>query len=359
MFIFSEYKNSSGLQHSQSDGEGLLTSHIPADPKMMLSLAPLFVLATFLGQVVAQPGFPGFYPYDFPYCADGAWNSFGNSLNGLIPDSGGIKFRAYNDRVLHVSGVFSFTNSIFPTGTVKSATLMTGKSTAVMDLTDAFEPGVSTGVFSKTFDIAKKASFTKEYLHMVKQQSPLSSSPTFYLLNNLDTQFSVVIETTGGTKISASLGSCFESLCYSSTPYNFLSGGIASVIVKVNLDASINIRGEFFGLSGNTTAAHIHAVTSQANVLGSIPATTLPSLPGFPLGVTAGKFNVRLDIFNASTLNPGFIAANGNNVYNASNVLLNAIADGHAYMNIHTTAYPDGEIAGFFTPCVVQQTFGF
>ena len=309
----------------------------------MLTLAPLIVLATVLGPVVAQ------LQYDFPYCADGKWNYMGVSSFSQLPDSGGIKLRAYGDRFLHVSGVFGFTNTDAPVGTVKSATLMT-QTTKVMDLTKAFEPGFSTGVFKKSFDISGESSFTKEYLDMVKL---LHTSPTFYLLNFLDTTFSVVIETTEGMKISAALGSCFERLCYSSNlnAPPTVSNGTAHVIVEVNIDASINIRGEFSGLSGNTIAAHIHAVTPQANVLGSIPATTLPSLPGFPLGVTAGKFNVRLDIFSASTFSNLFLNATGNNVYNASNVLLNAIADGHAYMNIHTTAYTNGEIAGFFTPC--------
>ncbi len=103
----------------------------------------------------------------------------------------------------------------------------------------------------------------------------------------------------------------------------------------------------FSGLLGTTTASHIHAptlspFTSTANV-----ATTTPTFAGFPLGVTSGVYHNVLDLTQASSWNPSYISANGNTTAGAEAAFIQAINDGKAYINIHTTVVPGGEIRGF------------
>jgi hypothetical protein len=79
-------------------------------------------------------------------------------------------------------------------------------------------------------------------------------------------------------------------------------------------------------------------------------ATTVPSFPGFPLGVTSGTFDNTFDLTMASSYNPAFITANGGTPASAEAALAASLAAGTAYLNIHTTVVPGGEIRGFLRP---------
>ena len=79
-------------------------------------------------------------------------------------------------------------------------------------------------------------------------------------------------------------------------------------------------------------------------------ATTTPSFPGFPLGVTSGNFNNTFDTTLTSTYNAPFLAANGNTAAGAEAALLAGLLAGQAYFNIHTSMFPGGEIRGFLVP---------
>ncbi len=105
----------------------------------------------------------------------------------------------------------------------------------------------------------------------------------------------------------------------------------------------------FTDLVGTTTAAHIHAPTAIAGTGTAGVATMVPSFTGFPLGVTSGAWGMSFDTTSAATYNPAFITANGGTVAGAEAALLASLADGKAYLNIHTSAYPAGEIRGFLT----------
>lgn len=103
----------------------------------------------------------------------------------------------------------------------------------------------------------------------------------------------------------------------------------------------------FDDLTGTTTMAHIHCCVDAPGNVGV--ATTTPSFPGFPLGVTSGSFMALFDLTLSSSFNPAFITANGGTVAGAEAALAAGLADGRAYFNIHTSTFGGGEIRGFLT----------
>jgi hypothetical protein len=112
----------------------------------------------------------------------------------------------------------------------------------------------------------------------------------------------------------------------------------------------------FTGLRGTTMMAHIHCCVAPPGVIGV--ATTLPSLPGFPLGVTFGSYIASLDTNDPSTWNPDFVLANGG-LEGAEARLADGMRAGQAYFNIHTSAFPAGEIRGFTVPVAVPEPASF
>lgn len=114
----------------------------------------------------------------------------------------------------------------------------------------------------------------------------------------------------------------------------------------------------FFGLSGVTTAAHIHCCLASPGVTTLLPAaggttgtagiaTVTPTLPGFPLGVTSGTYLGDIDLDLSGSFTASFLSANGGTANSARAALLAGMDDGRAYFNIHTTVNPGGEIRGF------------
>lgn len=138
------------------------------------------------------------------------------------------------------------------------------------------------------------------------------------------------------------------------------SSGTGSVTATLDLDLiTLRLEINFAGLEYPTTAAHIHGPTSQAFSGTAGVATQVPSFESFPLNVTSGIYDHTFDLTQASFYNPDFIAANGGSVPFAANAFINALEDGKAYLNIHTTAFPDGEIRGFLVQVPEPGTIGF
>ena len=98
------------------------------------------------------------------------------------------------------------------------------------------------------------------------------------------------------------------------------------------------------GLPSGTTMAHIHCCMPAGMNAGV--ATTVPSFPGFPLGVTSGTFLNTFDLLATSTYNPGFVTAQGGTVAGARAAFLAGLQNGLTYFNIHTNAFGGGEIRG-------------
>jgi hypothetical protein len=59
----------------------------------------------------------------------------------------------------------------------------------------------------------------------------------------------------------------------------------------------------------------------------------------------------------ASSYNPAFVTNNGGTIDGAMNALLNGLAAGQAYFNIHTSFRQGGEIRGFFEFVPEPSTF--
>jgi hypothetical protein len=103
------------------------------------------------------------------------------------------------------------------------------------------------------------------------------------------------------------------------------------------------------GLSGITTVAHIHCCTPTPNSGFAGIAVTPGTLPGFPTGTNSGTYSVVVDLLAPSTFTPAFVDDfAGGVVANAEEALIAAFDAQRAYLNIHSSTFPAGEIRGFF-----------
>lgn len=112
----------------------------------------------------------------------------------------------------------------------------------------------------------------------------------------------------------------------------------------------MRVQVSFSGLLGTTTASHIHAATPTPGTGTAIVATQTPTFSNFPLGVTSGTYDQTFDTSLDSFYNPAFETAHGGTAAGAESALAAALNAGEAYLNIHTTVVPGGEIRGFLEP---------
>jgi CHRD domain/PEP-CTERM motif len=108
----------------------------------------------------------------------------------------------------------------------------------------------------------------------------------------------------------------------------------------------LTVQVTFSGLTGNTTASHIHCCTAVASTGNAGVATETPTFGGFPLGVKAGSYFNIYDLTLAASWNAPFITANGS-IAGAEAAFAAGLASGRAYLNIHSNVNPGGEIRGF------------
>lgn len=130
--------------------------------------------------------------------------------------------------------------------------------------------------------------------------------------------------------------------------------GVAFFIVD-DVAQTMRMSVPFFDLTGTTTAAHIHCCTIDPLTGTAGVATAVPTFPGFPSGAVMGQYERTFSLADAAFYNPGFITANGGTVDTARVAFLTGLASNESYFNIHTTAYPGGEIRGFLVAAPIPE----
>jgi hypothetical protein len=134
------------------------------------------------------------------------------------------------------------------------------------------------------------------------------------------------------------------------------SAGVGTAVITFDLDLfTMRVQTSFSQLTGDVAAAHIHCCTLTPGTENAGVATQLPSFLGFPLGGTSGTYDATFDMALASSYNPAFITGNGGSVSTAFSALLAGADAGKAYLNIHSTFAPGGEIRGFLAAAPVPE----
>jgi hypothetical protein len=126
------------------------------------------------------------------------------------------------------------------------------------------------------------------------------------------------------------------------------SPGIGATVVKFDLTSHVlEVNVAFSSLVGNTTAAHIHCCTAAPGIGTAGVATETPTFGSFPLGVHNGAYTNTYDTSLPGSWNAAFLTANGGTTSGAEAAFFAGLNSGSAYLNIHSSAYPGGEIRGF------------
>jgi len=139
------------------------------------------------------------------------------------------------------------------------------------------------------------------------------------------------------------------------SPPNASPGTGFAIVDFDSLAHTLRVRVTFSGLTSGTTASHIHTPTPTPGTGTAGVATQVPTFSAFPLGVTSGTYDQTFDTLLDSTYNPAFEAANGGTASSAEAALAAGLAADEAYLDIHTTNFPGGEIRGFLVPLAVAE----
>jgi CHRD domain/PEP-CTERM motif len=123
-----------------------------------------------------------------------------------------------------------------------------------------------------------------------------------------------------------------------------------AIVTLDDIAETLRVQVAFSGLTTPNTAAHIHCCAVPPTNVGV--ATVTPTFTGFPAGTTFGTYDHTFNLLDAASYNPAFITAQGGLV-NANLALINGLENGQTYLNIHTQAFPGGEIRGFLAPAPI------
>ena len=146
------------------------------------------------------------------------------------------------------------------------------------------------------------------------------------------------------------------SLTYGAALTGAESGTSASGLAFLTIDTVANsmvLTMSFSGLTNNASASHIHCCTTTA---GSGTAGVAVGFPGFP-STTSGSYSQTFDLTQTATFNNAFRTGNGGTAATAEAALLAGIAAGKAYVNIHNSTFPGGQVSGFLVETPEPATF--
>jgi hypothetical protein len=130
--------------------------------------------------------------------------------------------------------------------------------------------------------------------------------------------------------------------------------GSAKVTIDFDL-VTMRVQASFADLLGTVTASHIHCCIAPGSNVGV--ATQTPTFTGFPLGVHAGSYDMTFDMAQSGSYNGSFITNNGGTVGSAFNALVAGLDAGKAYLNVHTSSFPGGELRALLLPVPEPQTY--
>lgn len=127
---------------------------------------------------------------------------------------------------------------------------------------------------------------------------------------------------------------------------NGSSGFGKAVVVYDNATHTLSVSLEFSNLTGTATIAHIHCCVNPPMTVGV--ATYPGTFPGdFPAGGTSGTYAGSWSLALASAYTSTFLSTHGSIPDEAEAALISGMLAGRAYVNIHTSYAPGGEIRGF------------
>lgn len=125
------------------------------------------------------------------------------------------------------------------------------------------------------------------------------------------------------------------------------TGSLATGYAQLNYDDSahtMSVVQYYWVGTASATASHVHAATASP-FTGT--AGVALNFPGFPSG-SSGTYSVTLDLTQLSTYSGSY--ASQATASAAETALIADINAGKAYVNLHTTSFPLGEIGGFLAP---------
>lgn len=128
-------------------------------------------------------------------------------------------------------------------------------------------------------------------------------------------------------------------------PSNSSTAAGSSIVTVDTLAHTMQVDLTFAGLTAPATAAHIHCCAAA----GSNAAVAV-GLLGFVTGVTSGNYSHVFDLTDAGIFSSGFLSASGGTAAGAEATLLTALGSDLAYLNIHDSVFPGGEIRGQLAP---------
>jgi hypothetical protein len=148
------------------------------------------------------------------------------------------------------------------------------------------------------------------------------------------------------------------ALCATAGPITYVAtltgpsspgAGFATVTIDTTAH-TLFIDFSYSGLLAGVTASHIHCCTAVAGAGTAGVATITPTFTGMVLGNTSGSYTNTFDTTQALAWNSAYITSTGGTPLTAEAALAAGLLADKAYLNIHTTRFPGGEISGFLLP---------